>query len=435
MRADESNAKSDAPKAGEEAGEVLGVVTDWMGQLLKPLDGSPLLYALVVGGALLLLLWLIHLFLRFVVIRPLVGSRILGRSKWLKLNDLSDTKVLSSVSSLLSIGVIGFIIGLLPALQVQVNSTAGRIAGSLAVFFLAQLVVRCGRLLDVVYSRLPSVNRPGALRGYVTVGSFLVYITGVIMVVSIMMDKSPVVFLTGLGAISAVLLILFRDTLLSMFANVIVTTGDLVRVGDWISMPKSNADGYVIDVSLNVVKVQNFDKTITVLPTYTLVQESFVNYRGMYNAGGRRIKRSLLLDQRTIRTLSEEELKELAGIPLMDTAIELEREAMKDCVEVDRITNSGLFRQYAIAYLQDHPKILKGDFTLLVRHLQPTPNGLPIEIYCFVDDTRWAQYEGVQATIFDQLLAMVPTFGLRVCQEESDFAEPGPQSRTVPTAP
>ncbi|MCH2162153.1 MAG: mechanosensitive ion channel family protein, partial [Phycisphaerales bacterium] len=337
--------------------------------------------------------------------------------------------------SLLSIGLIAFVIGILPSLQAHFNSTAGRIAGALSVFFLAQLIVRSGRLLDVIYSRLPSVDRPGALRGYVTVGSFLVYITAVILIISILMNKSPIYFLTGLGAISAILLIVFRDTLLSMFANVIVTTGDLVRVDDWISVPKSNADGYVIDVSLNVVKVQNFDKTISVLPTYTLVQESFVNYRGMYNAGGRRIKRSILLDQRTIRPLSSEELEGLADIPLMDKALELEKAAIADCTEVDRITNSGLFRQYVIAYLQAHPKILKDNFTMLVRHLQPTPNGIPLEVYCFVDDTRWAQYEGVQATIFDQLLSMLPVFGLRVCQEESDFAEPNPESRLVPTAP
>ena len=436
MQAEKAAATTTETKTTDDAsGEFLSVITDWLGDLLKPFEGSPLIYAVVVSGALLLLLWLAHLFFRFAVIRPLVGSQLLGRSKWLDLKDMSDTKVLSSISSLLSIGLIAFVIGILPSLQAHFNSTAGRIAGAFSVFFLAQLIVRSGRLLDVVYSRLPSVDRPGALRGYVTVGSFLAYITAAILIVSIMMDKSPIYFLTGLGAISAILLIVFRDTLLSMFANVIVTTGDLVRVNDWISVPESNANGYVIDVSLNVVKVQNFDKTISVLPTYTLVQESFVNYRSMYNSGGRRIKRSILLDQRTIRPLSSEEISELADIPLMDKALELEKTATQNCVEVDRITNSGLFRQYVTAYLQDHPKILKDNFTMMVRHLQPTPNGLPLEIYCFVDDTRWAQYEGIQATIFDQLLSMIPVFGLRVWQEESDFAEPNPQSRLVSTAP
>ena len=398
-------------------------MSNWLAELLQPLQGNPVIYSAVVGGSLLILLWLVHLFLRFVVIRPLVGSRIFNWSRWIDVKDLVDTKVLSSISTLLSLGFIAILIQILPRLNTGFTEIAERLVMALAVFSTAQLLARCGRLLDVIYSRFPSINRPGALRGYVSVASFVIYLGGMILIVSVLMDKSPIYFLTGLGAISAILLILFRDTLLSIFANVIVTTGDLVRLGDWIHVPGSNADGYVIDISLNVVKVQNFDKTITVLPTYTLVQESFVNYRGMYDSGGRRIKRSILLDQRTIRPLTGDEVVELSKIPLMDQALSLEKTAVGESAAGDRISNSGLFRQYVVAYLRAHPRILGDKFTMLVRHLDPTPEGLPLQIYCFVNDTAWASYEAAQATIFDHLITMVPAFGLRVYQTESDFQE------------
>ena len=417
-----------AKASSEEAASFLG---DW----LQPLEPYPLLYAVVVTVGLLILLWFTHLIIRFLVIKPLIGNRLMDRVKWIHVDDLGKSKVLSSVSSILSMGIIGMVVDVLPRFEPNYLLNAHRVVDALFVFFVAQLIVRTANLLDMMYSRLPSVNRPGALRGYVSVGSFLVYGGALVLMVSAILAKSPVYFLTGLGAVSAILLILFRDTLLSMFANIIVTTGDLARVGDWIHVPSSNADGYVIDVSLNVVKVQNFDKTITVLPTYLLVQESFVNYRGMYMAGGRRIKRSIMLDQRTIRPLSNQEMEALSVIPLMDKAMELNRASLTSTEGQDRTINSGLFRHYVVAYLQTHPKIHNDQFTLLVRQLQPTDEGLPIELYCFVKDTAWAAFEEVQATIFDQLLATLPAFGLRVIQGESDFAEPDAVPRRLEVAP
>ena len=422
---------SEVEKVEGGAAHESGVLKDYLNELLQPFENSPLLYAVVVGASLLVLLWLFHLVFRFLVIRPLVSTRLLGDTHWLRKADLVQTKVLSSSSTLLSVATIGVLMRILPSFDSGFMELATRVVGAVGILVAARLVVRLGRLLDVVYSRLPSVNRVGALRGYVSVGGFLVYIAALVLIVSVLLDQSPVYFLTGLGALSAILLIVFRDTLLSMFANVIVTTGDLVRLGDWIHAPESNADGYVIDVSLNVVKVQNFDKTITVLPTYTLVQQSFVNYRGMYEAGGRRIKRALLLDQRTIRPITEVEIEALAGTPIMDRAIALERTAAGGAVQGDLPTNSGLFRQYALAYLEAHPRIHGAPFTLLVRHLAPTPGGLPLELYAFIDDTAWANYEAIQATIFDHLISVLPQFGLRLYQEESDFTEPGPESRML----
>lgn len=416
-------------------GESSEIISETLNDWLAPLEPTPFLYIGVVTVALLLLLWVLHLVFRFLVIRPLVGNRLINRSKWLKTQDLVDTGILSSIATMLSILCIGVIVDLLPRIDTTYGEGASRVVDALFVFFGAQLIIRAGRFLDTIYSRLPSVDRPGALKGYISVGAFLVYGAALVLMVSVILDMSPLYFLTGLGAASAILLILFRDTLLSMFANIIVTTGDLVRVGDWIHVPSSSADGYVIDISLNVVKVQNFDKTITVLPTYLLVQEAFVNYRGMYQSGGRRIKRSIMIDQRTIRPLAADDFERLAAIPLVSRAMELHRAAPASESGGDRITNSGLFRHYVLAYLQAHPRIHQSQFTMLVRQLQPTPEGLPLELYCFVDDTAWAAFEEVQSTIFDQLLATLPAFGLRVYQSESDFQEPGPEPRRLEVDP
>jgi miniconductance mechanosensitive channel len=424
------------PARVEDAfGDSAEVISDTLNDWLSPLEGTPVVYIAVITVALLLLLWILHLVFRFLVIRPLVGNRLVNRSKWLKSQDLIATGVLSSIATMLSILCIGAIVDLLPRVGAAYEEGASRVIDALFVFFCAQLIVRAGRFLDLVYSRLPSVDRPGALMGYVSVGAFLVYGAALVIMVSVILDMSPLYFLTGIGAASAILLIVFRDTLLSMFANIVVTTGDLVRVGDWIHVPSSSADGYVIEISLNVVKVQNFDKTITVLPTYRLVQEAFVNYRGMYKAGGRRIKRSIMLDQRTIRPLAPAELDRLEVIPLVGRAMELDRAELASATGGDRTTNSGLFRHYILAYLQAHPRIHQKDFTMLVRQLQPTEAGLPLELYCFVDDTAWAAFEEVQSTIFDQLLGTLPAFGLRVYQGESDFQEPNPESRRIEVDP
>ena len=240
--------------------------------------------------------------------------------------------------------------------------------------------------------------------------------------------------MAGLGAMFMGFLFVFKDAIMGLVAGIQIATNDTVRKGDWIEMKSHGIDGDVIDVSLTTVKVQNFDKTITSLPTYTLVQTSFINWRGMFDSGGRRIKRSIYLDQRSIRMLTKSELEEVSNIPLMDEALRLEQQSVEgnpECSAGSRITNSGLFRQYVLAYLQQHPQIHHTGMTLLVRQLQPTPTGLPIELYCFTTDTRWAFYEDIQATIFDHLFAMLPVFGLRAYQSESDFAEADATSRSV----
>ena len=406
-------------------------LTSWIREITRGSQSHILLYPVVIAG-LLLSLWLVYLFFRFLIFRPLAKSQFASKS--LHFHEIIESRIIGSFASVVAILAVDMALYWLPDLDQEFVVIARRVIYAIFIAIIAHMLIRIARLADAYYSRLPMVNRKNAFAGYITVGSFVVYSIAGILIVSVLMNKSPLYFITALGAMSAVLLIVFRDTLLSMFANVIVTTGDLVRVGDWISVKGSEADGYVTEVSLNVVKVQNFDKTVTSLPTYTLVQNAFVNWRGMFDSGGRRIKRSIYLDQRSIRMLAKQELQEIVSIPLMDEALRLEQQSVDgnpECADGPRITNSGLFRQYVVAYLQQHPKIHHSGMTLLVRQLQPTPTGLPIELYCFTTDTRWAFYEDIQATIFDHLFAMLPVFGLRAYQSESDFAETDVTSRIV----
>ncbi|MFC7523279.1 mechanosensitive ion channel family protein [Parapedobacter sp. GCM10030251] len=252
---------------------------------------------------------------------------------------------------------------------------------------------------------------------------FLFFIAGIV-IFSMVTGKSPWAFLGALGAASAVLMLVFKDTILGFVASIQVSTNDMVRVGDWIEMPKYGADGDVIEINLNTVKVQNWDKTITTIPTYYLIIDSFKNWRGMQNAGGRRIKRSINVKISSIRFLSKDEIDRLATIQLLAPYIQ-ERQAEIDRyneeTKVNRsmpvngrnMTNVGLFRQYINRYVQNHPQIRK-DMTMLVRQLQPTEHGLPIEVYIFTSDIRWAVYEDIMSDIFDHLLSAINYFQLEV---------------------
>lgn len=421
----------------DSSGEKADKVARGVNTLLESWFTDRTVYQLAVAVGLIVILVVIYLICRYLIFRPIARSRFASKST--RLSQIFKSKVLASLAEVVAIIIVDILLEVIPKLQTEFLSAAHRVIAALLILSVAQLIVRSGRLADVIYSSLPTINRERALRGYVTVGSVVIYIVAFVLIVSVLLEKSPIYFLTGLGAMSVFLVIIFRDTLLSMFANVIVTTGDLVRVGDWITVDGTDADGFVVDVSLNVVKVQNFDKTITSLPTYILVQKSFVNYRGMFDSGGRRIKRSLILDQQSMRCLSKEDIEQLQKIPLVEKALELEIKAVAQGPEPTNtdgllITNSGLFRQYISVYLQQHPQIHQ-DMTLMVRQLQANQNGLPIEVYCFSKDTRWAVYEKLQAKIFDHLISMVPVFGLRVFQAENSFLEPGAEARLVELAP
>ncbi|MDX1704247.1 MAG: mechanosensitive ion channel family protein [Altererythrobacter ishigakiensis] len=337
-------------------------------------------------------------------------------------------KAVAALATVAPLLVISRGIRLVPNLAEDVYTFTTKVAQALIVVSVAIAIVRGLAYLNELYERLPrSKNRP--IKGFIQVIKILVLCGAAIIMISVLIDESPLLLLSGLGAITAVLLLVFKDTILSLVASVQLTTNDMLRVGDWIEMPSMNADGDVIDISLHTVKVQNFDKTITTIPTHRLVSDAYRNWRGMSDAGGRRIKRALTIDQNSVRFLKDEEVGDLSRFRVLRDYLERKKQeiadwnkselAGEDAVNARRITNIGTLRAYIIGYLQGHPKINDQGFTLLVRQLPPGPEGLPIEIYCFTNTTNWNEYEGIQADIFDHLLAILPEFDLKIFQEPS----------------
>ena len=282
--------------------------------------------------------------------------------------------------------------------------------------------------LEEVYNRRPDAHaRP--IKGYLQLLKIGVFCAAAVIMISILIEESPLLLLSGLGAMAAVLLLVFKDTILSLVASVQLTSNDMLRVGDWIEMPSMDADGDVIDIALHTVKVQNFDKTITTIPTHLLISDSYRNWRGMSESGGRRIKRSLTIDQNSVRFLDDEEVASLKRFRVLKDYLAHKKQeiaewnaselAGEDAVNARRITNLGTLRAYIIGYLKRHPLISDEGFTLLVRQLPSGPEGIPIEIYCFTATTNWGEYEAIQADIFDHLLAILPEFDLRIFQQPS----------------
>ena len=312
------------------------------------------------------------------------------------------------------------------------GETLAQIVANVAMAWMAlAITLAAGALLSAgsaIYETWPvASDRP--IKGFVQVAQIVVYILGAVFVISALMARSPVVLLTGFGAMTAILLLVFRDTILSLVASIQLTTLDMVRVGDWIEMPQYDADGDVVDIALHTIRVQNWDKTITTIPTHKLISESFRNWRGMQDSGGRRIKRSINIDASSVRFLTENEVEKFTRFSLLREYIHRKRDelaaynaALDDPetanVNLRRLTNLGTFRAYLWNYLQNHPQIHHG-MTLLVRQLQPGEKGIPIEIYCFTSTTEWAAYEGIQADIFDHVLAQCREFGLSVFQAPS----------------
>ena len=274
-------------------------------------------------------------------------------------------------------------------------------------------------------SRVAS-GRP--IKGYVQIVKIFVYVLGAIVAVATLIGQSPKFFLGGIGAMTAVLLLVFRDTILSFVASLQIASNDMVSVGDWIEMPQFGADGDVVDIALHTVKVQNWDKTITTIPTHRLISDSFKNWRAMGESGGRRIKRAINLDMNSIHFLNDADIDRFGKFALLEDYIAEKKQELEEynaqiaagdpslVANARKLTNLGTFRMYVVQYLRSHPRI-HDHMTFLIRQLSPTSNGLPLEIYVFSNDIDWVAYEGIQSDIFDHLLAIVPEFGLRVFQQ------------------
>ncbi|WP_075557408.1 mechanosensitive ion channel family protein [Parabacteroides timonensis] len=283
-------------------------------------------------------------------------------------------------------------------------------------------------LLLEIYNRKEAFkNKP--LKGFVQIIQVLVFFVGFIIIISILIGKSPATLFAGLGASAAILMLVFKDTILGFVAGIQLSANDMLRPGDWITMTKYGADGTVIEVTLNSIKVRNFDNTITMIPPYALVSDSFQNWRGMQESGGRRVKRSINIDMNSVRFCTPEMLAKFRKISLLTEYIDTKQKELEryneehnidDSIKVNgrRQTNLGVFRAYLVNYLKNNPDVNK-DLTCMVRQLQPTEKGIPMELYFFAATTVWIPYEGIQSDVFDHILAVLPEFGLQVFQEVS----------------
>lgn len=335
-------------------------------------------------------------------------------------------RVASRLSNVVPAIIVHVGVGLIPHLPAQLPVLVRSVAIAFVILTVALALGGVLGIVNAIHQRRPdAASRP--IKGYLQLAKLVVYGAAVVLIIAALMDRSPLLLLSGLGAMAAVLMLVFKDTILSFVASVQISSNDMVRLGDWIEMPQLNADGAVIDLALHTVKVQNWDKTITTIPTHRMITESFKNWRGMSESGGRRIKRALMIDQTSIRFLSAADVKALERFTLLKGYLaakqaEIDRwngaqpDRTLEKVNARRVTNIGTLRAYIQAYLQAHPGI-SGTMTMLVRQLEPTAAGLPIEIYCFTATTAWDEYESIQADIFDHLLAILPEFDLRLFQQ------------------
>ncbi|WP_010283686.1 mechanosensitive ion channel family protein [Bacillus timonensis] len=374
----------------------------------------------------ILFIALICIVANFITKRVIINiiTRIVNKTKYQWDNMLLERKVFRRLSHIVPAIIIHYFSGTFPTYKHLIQLGANVYIIIVALMVLSSIL---NAVNDIYQTYEISKTRP--IKGYIQVVKIIVVILGIILVIANLMGKSPLLLLSGIGALSAVFLLIFKDSLLGLVAGVQLTTNDMVRVGDWIEMPKYGADGDVIDISLVTVKVQNWDKTITTIPSYALVSDSFINWRGMQTSGGRRIKRSLYIDKNSISFCTEEMIAKFKQIQLLSDYItnrELEIEEYNIKHEINRdnpvngraLTNIGVFRAYVSNYLQMHSGINQ-EMTLMVRQLAPTEHGLPLEIYAFTNDVRWAVYETTQADIFDHLFAVAGEFGLRLFQNPS----------------
>jgi miniconductance mechanosensitive channel len=382
-------------------------------------------YAQLVGFAgVFIAATLIYLIAKFVILFVIEKFIQKTRTKW---DDaLVEHKIFNKLIMLIPLLIIHSSTNLYPSVTIFIQ----RVTMALMVWIFVNSISAFLKVVNTIYSTFErSKERP--IKGYLQIVGIFFFIIGGIIIIAILLGKSPWILVSGLGAMTAVLLLIFKDTILSLIASLQITFNDLIQIGDWLEVPQYNADGDVIDIALHTIKIQNWDKTISIIPTHKLIDGTFKNWRGMTRSGGRRIKRAINIDISTIRFCDDEMLKKFKKFQLIKDYLEEKEKSISESNTENKIdsselinrrnlTNIGTFRAYIVAYLKNHPKI-KQDMTFLIRQLPPGPTGLPIEIYVFANDTVWANYEAIQSDIFDHILAVVPEFGLKVFQYPTGF--------------
>ncbi|HDG1709285.1 MULTISPECIES: mechanosensitive ion channel family protein [Kluyvera] len=376
----------------------------------------------IIFGIIFLTAIIVHLILHRLVLRTFEKRAQASSHLWLQI--ITQNKLFHRLAFTLQ----GIIVNVQAVLWLQKGSEAAEILTTVAqLWVMLYALLSFFSLLDVIFnlsqklsfsSQLPL---KGIFQGVKLVSAILI---GILMI-SLLLGQSPAILISGLGAMAAVLMLVFKDPILGLVAGIQLSANDMLKLGDWLEMPKYGADGAVTDIGLTTVKVRNWDNTITTIPTWSLVSDSFKNWSGMSASGGRRIKRSLNIDTTSVHFLDEQEQQRLIQArllkPYMDSRYQeislwnQEYGSDDSVLNLRKMTNIGTFRAYLNEYLRNHPKIRK-DMTLMVRQLAPDNNGLPIEIYAFTNTVIWAEYESIQADIFDHIFAVVEEFGLRIHQ-------------------
>lgn len=403
-------------------------IQDWLLDLQLPEQLAAGIAWILSLSLLMLAVWITHYVSKRLinsVVNPFIKNS--SANKWD--DELIKHGIIVRCSHILLAAVVHFLAPVIFGSHNQVIAASKTVVNTYLVIIILMIIDSALNLSREIWEKLPIGKRFPA-KSFIQAAKLVINLIGCIFVLSAVLGKSPVVFFSGLGAITAILLLIFKDAILGLVAGFQLSVNNMVVVGDWIEMPNRGADGDVIDVSLTTVKVQNWDKTITTIPTYALISDSFKNWRGMSDSGGRRIKRSIHIDLRSIQFADETLLKRFEHIRILKNYLYEKLKEIKEHnsdVENDlselingrRLTNIGTFRAYCAAYLRNHPKIHTKGMTLLVRQLEPTEKGVPIELYAFTNDTRWANYEDIQGDIFDHLFSILPEFNLKPYQAPS----------------
>ena len=379
------------------------------------------------AGAAALILLLIYLLARLIFGRGLTYVAALTKNKY---DDIIIKKLRPFRASLLAPFIVAYAFAYLAP-------EAESIIQKAALFFILWIsILTINGLLDAfnqIYESTPSFTGV-SIQGYLDIAKIILYMVGVILTISLVTGESPLLLMSGLGALTAILMVVFHDTIMAFVASIQISTQNLVREGDWLEIPSYDADGVVTNMSLHTIKIQNWDKTITVVPTHQLVETAYKNWRGMQESGARRIMRSIRLDQNTVRFCTPEMIRRYARIDLIADYVSSRRSLAEEYkgshkrldspLDGPQITNMEIFRAYIEAYLKNHPDIHSKEMDFIVRELEPTSSGLPVEMYVFTRTTKWNEYERIQAEIVDHFLAAAAFFDLRLFQEPagSDFA-------------
>ena len=404
--------------------ELLELMNRWLMACGLTARGADQLDQFIVFALLLLVAFGMDFICRFILLRVVTALVKRTRVTWDDI--LLDRSVLVHLSRMVAPLVLSIT---LPMAFDGVQSVTLTLIGRLChILILVTFLSFVNSLLKAIYTVYSAQERfrDRPLKGLLQTVQVALWFVGGIVVIALLLDKSPLSLLAGLGASAAVLMLIFKDSIMGVVSGVQLSANDMLKVGDWIAMPKYGADGTVIEVTLNTVKVRNWDNTITTIPPYLLVSDSFQNWRGMTESGGRRVKRSVNIDMNSVRFCTPQMLDKYRRIKLLADYIDQTEQVIKAynaeqkidnsvLVNGRRQTNLGVFRAYLSAYLHNLPGV-RDDMTLLVRHLQPTDHGIPIELYFFTRTTEWGAYEKIQADVFDHLLAIVPEFDLRVFQ-------------------